>query len=81
MTCLRCRTSTCATLPPGVPAAAKAYWTEVMRKVSETPEWQDYVTRTSQSSTFMAPDALRALMQKEEAAAREVYAAEGWLVN
>ena len=68
-------------LPPGVPAAAQAYWTEVMRKVSETPEWQDYVTRTSQSSTFMAPDALRALMQKEEAAAREVYAAEGWLVN
>ena len=68
-------------LPPGVPPAAQAYWTEVMRKVSETPEWQDYVTRTSQSSTFMAPDALRALMQKEEAAAREVYAAEGWLVN
>jgi putative tricarboxylic transport membrane protein len=70
-----------AFLPPGVPAAAQSYWTDVFRRVSETPEWRDYIQRTSQSAAFMGPDEMRPLMQREEAAARELYAAEGWLVN
>lgn len=68
-------------LPPGVPDAAQGYWTEVMRKVSETPEWKDYVQRTSQTAVFLPPEQMRPLMQREEEAAREIYGAEGWLVN
>ncbi|MCQ4160312.1 tripartite tricarboxylate transporter substrate-binding protein [Roseomonas sp. GC11] len=68
-------------LPPGVPAAAQAFWADVLRRVSETPEWQDYIQRTSQSAALLTPGQMRALMQTEEAAARELYGAEGWLVN
>ena len=68
-------------LPPGVPAPAQAYWIGVLRRVAETPEWQDYLQRTSQSGVFLSPDEMRALMGREEQAARELYGAEGWLVN
>lgn len=68
-------------LPPGVPAPAQAYWTDVLRRVSETPEWQDYLQRTSQTGVFLTADEMRALMQREEQASRELYGAEGWLVN
>jgi tripartite-type tricarboxylate transporter receptor subunit TctC len=68
-------------LPPGAPAAAQAYWSEVFRKVSETPEWQDYVQRTSQSGRFIGGDEMRGIIQAEETATREIFAAEGWLAN
>jgi tripartite-type tricarboxylate transporter receptor subunit TctC len=68
-------------LPPGVPPAAQTYWIGVMRRVSETPEWQEYIQRTSQSAALLTPDEMRALMRTEEQAARELYGPEGWLVN
>ncbi|EHL99991.1 hypothetical protein HMPREF9946_02899 [Acetobacteraceae bacterium AT-5844] len=68
-------------LPPGAPAAAQAYWTEVMRKVSETEEFRDYVTRTSQSGQFLSGDAMRGMIQQEEQATRQIFEAEGWLTN
>ena len=33
-------------LPAGVPADAVAFYADVLKKVSETPEWKDYVERT-----------------------------------
>jgi len=68
-------------LPPAVPPGAQSFWADVMRKVSETPEWQDYIQRTSQTAALLSPDQMRALMQTEERAARELYGPEGWLVN
>ena len=68
-------------LPPAVPSAAQAYWADVMRRVSETPEWRDYIQRTGQSGVFMGAEEMRPMMQREEAASRELYAAEGWLLN
>lgn len=68
-------------LPPGTTPAQQAYWTDVMRRVSETPEWTDYIKRTSQSARFLGPDEMRTHIEAEEKASREVYRAEGWLVN
>jgi tripartite-type tricarboxylate transporter receptor subunit TctC len=68
-------------LPPAVPAAAQAFWTDVMRQVSETTEWKEYIERTSQSAALLTPADMRALMESEERAARELYGPEGWLVN
>ncbi|MFC7554684.1 hypothetical protein ACFQU7_24360 [Pseudoroseomonas wenyumeiae] len=53
----------------------------MFRKVSETPEWQDYVQRTSQSGRFIGSDEMRGIVQAEESATREIFAAEGWLAN
>ncbi|WP_431283602.1 Bug family tripartite tricarboxylate transporter substrate binding protein [Humitalea sp. 24SJ18S-53] len=68
-------------LPPGVPAAAQAYWVGVMRRVSETPEWQDYILRTSQSGQFITGDAMVQAMAQEERETRAIFAAEGWVAN
>jgi putative tricarboxylic transport membrane protein len=68
-------------LPGGTTPAQQAYWTEVMRKVSETPEWKDYIRRTSQSGRFLGPDEMRTHIQAEAAATKQIYEAEGWLVN
>jgi putative tricarboxylic transport membrane protein len=68
-------------LPPGAPAAAQAYWTELMRRVSETPEFQDYVTRTSQSGRFVSGDEMRSMIREEEQATRQIFETEGWLTN
>jgi tripartite-type tricarboxylate transporter receptor subunit TctC len=68
-------------LPPGVPAGAQAFWVNVMQRVAATPEWKEYIERTSQSATMLSPDQMRALMESEEKTARELYGPEGWLVN
>jgi putative tricarboxylic transport membrane protein len=68
-------------LPPGAPAAAQAFWTDLFRRVSETPEWKDYVQRTSQSARFLAGDEMRAMIREEERATREIFVAEGWTSN
>ena len=36
-------------LPGGVPAEAVAFYADVLKKVSETPEWKEYIERTSQT--------------------------------
>ncbi|WP_144185386.1 Bug family tripartite tricarboxylate transporter substrate binding protein [Elioraea rosea] len=68
-------------LPPGTTPAQQAYWVDVMRRVVETPEWKDYITRTSQSTRFTTGDAFSEHIRKDVEASREIFQAEGWLVN
>lgn len=68
-------------LPADVPAEATAYYADLMEKVSKTPEWQEFVTRTSQTATFVKGKAFADLVAKDEADSRKVFEAEGWLVR
>ncbi len=68
-------------LPPGVPAGAAAYYADVLKKVSEKPEWAAYIARTSQTANYMGPDELKAFIKTDEARARKIYEEEGWLVK
>lgn len=68
-------------LPPGTPAAAQQYWAGVFRRVSETPEWKDYITRTSQDGQFLTGDAMRQRIKSEEADTRKIFEEAGWLVK
>ena len=68
-------------LPPGVTQQQQAFWTEVMRKVTDTPEWKDYITRTTQSAQFMTPAEMQPLMASEQKSSGELFKSEGWLVN
>ncbi|UPG73451.1 tripartite tricarboxylate transporter substrate binding protein [Roseomonas gilardii subsp. gilardii] len=68
-------------LPPDVPKEAQEFWTGVMRKVTETPEWKDYITRTVQSAVFLTPEQMKPLMEEEQKSGKEMFAAEKWLVN
>ena len=57
-------------LPPGVPEAAVAYYAQVMKKVSETPEWAEYIARTRRPrATWRAPSSRRSSGPTRNAAA------------
>lgn len=68
-------------LPGNVPAGAQAYWEGIFRKVSETPEWKEFIERTSQTARFMPAAELRGFMEQDEKTSRELFREEGWLVN
>jgi len=68
-------------LPPGAPQAAVDFWAGVLKKVSETKEWKDYLERTAQTGRFMAGADFKAFIEEDEKRTRKVYQEEGWLVN
>lgn len=68
-------------LPPGVSAPQLAFWTDVMKRVSETPEFREYIVRTSQSGRFVSGEAMRAHMREETERSREIFRTEGWLID
>jgi len=68
-------------LPPGTPQAAVDFWAGVLKKVTETPEWKDYLTKTAQTGRYMAGPELKAFLEEDEKRTRKVYEEEGWLVN
>jgi tripartite-type tricarboxylate transporter receptor subunit TctC len=41
-------------LPPGVPAEALAWYTDVFRKAMETPEWKKYTTDNALQASFLS---------------------------
>jgi tripartite-type tricarboxylate transporter receptor subunit TctC len=68
-------------LPPGVPEAAVAYYAQVLKKVSETPEWADYIARTAQTSSYMAGPDFKAFIKADQERAHKIFEDEGWLVK
>ena len=68
-------------LPGGVPADAVAYYEGILKQVSETPEWKDYVERTSQTNRFLTGDAFKRFITEDDAKSSKVFAREGWIVN
>lgn len=68
-------------LPGGVPAEATAFYTDLLRKVSETPEWQDYLAKSSQSGRFLTGDEWQAYIRAEQDRVRAVYQKQGWLAG
>ncbi len=68
-------------MPGNVPADAAAYYADVLKKVSETPEWKDYVARTSQTGVFLTGDEFKKFIADDDAKNRKVFEREGWIVN
>ncbi len=67
-------------LPPGVPAESVTFWSGVLAKVFETPDWKEYIARTSQSATFLTGDKFRSFIAMDEERSRKVFEEQGWLV-
>ena len=68
-------------LPAEVPADAVGFYEGVLEKVSQTPEWQEFVARTAQTGRFMKGKEFAEFVAKDEAANRKVFEAEGWVVK
>ena len=65
-------------LPAGVPSDAVEFYTGVLKKVRETPEWKAYIERSSQTDTLMTGDTLRAYIKQDQERAGEVFKREKW---
>lgn len=68
-------------LPDEVPADAVTFYEGVLEKVSQTPEWKEFVARTAQTGRFMKGKEFAEFVAKDEAANRKVFEAEGWVVK
>ena len=68
-------------LPAGVSADAVTFYTTLLSKVRETPEWKAYIERTSQTDRFLTGDAWRAYIKQDAAKANEVFKKENWAVQ
>ena len=68
-------------LPQSVPADAVAFYVGVLQKVRETPDWKEYIERTSQTNRFIAGADLKSFIASDDAKNRKVFEQEGWVVR
>lgn len=68
-------------LAAGVEQDVVDFYADVLKKVSETPEWEKYLADTSQSGTYMSGADLASFIENDEKAVTEVLKREGWLAN
>ena len=68
-------------LPGKVTPEQVAFYVDVMKKAQATPEWKEYIERTSQSDTFLTGEAFQKFMAEDIERVRKVGAEEGWLVS
>jgi putative tricarboxylic transport membrane protein len=68
-------------LPSGVPSEAVSFYSDVLKKVSETPEWKEYIERTSQTGRFMSGEEFKSFIAADDEKNRKVFEKEGWVVQ
>ena len=67
--------------PADVPAEAIAWYTDLLKKVSETPEFKAYLENTSQTARFMTGEDFKSYIAADVERSRQQFEADGWLVN
>ncbi|WP_062205250.1 tripartite tricarboxylate transporter substrate binding protein [Aureimonas sp. AU12] len=67
--------------PKDADPQALAYYTELLKKASETPEFQNYLKTTSQTSRFMTGDEFKSFIAADLDKSKAQFAADGWLAK
>ena len=70
-----------ASIPGKVPAEAVAFWTELFKKVAATPEWKDYIDKSSQTGRTLTGDALKTFIAMDYDRQRAIFAEQNWLTK
>jgi putative tricarboxylic transport membrane protein len=68
-------------LPGKVTPDQTAFYVDLMKKVQATPEWKEYIERTSQTDTFLAGADFDKFIKEDADRLHKVAAEQGWLVN
>ncbi|MBS0532628.1 MAG: tripartite tricarboxylate transporter substrate binding protein [Proteobacteria bacterium] len=68
-------------LPGKVTPEQAAFYVDVMKKVEGTPEWADYIKRTSQTNTFLVGDEFQKFIKDDIAHVHQIAQEQGWLVK
>ena len=69
------------TYPLKVTPDQAAFYVDLMKKVQATPEWKDYIEKSSQTNTFLAGDDFTKYIAQDSEQWHKVVVAEGWLVK
>jgi putative tricarboxylic transport membrane protein len=67
-------------LPGGVTPDQAAFYVDLMKKVQATPEWKEYIERSSQTSEFITGPQFKTFIDEDLERNRKVAAEQGWLV-
>ncbi|MDS9469970.1 tripartite tricarboxylate transporter substrate binding protein [Paracoccus sp. MBLB3053] len=65
-------------LPADAPPEAVAFYEDALKAVFESSEWQEYLTKTSQSGKLLTGDELKDFIASSEEKTVEVFKAQGW---
>ena len=66
-------------LPPGVTPAQTEFYTDLLRRVRETPEWLDLIRNGAFNTTALTGDALKVWLTDEEARHKTLMQEAGFL--
>lgn len=58
-----------------------AYYTEVFRKVSQTPEWQEFLTKNALNGTFGTGETVMKYIAEDTERQQAIFASAGWLLK
>ena len=64
---------------PGLTPAQQAYWIDVFKKVSDSQEWKDFVTKNALTPDFKSGDAFKTLIEQYETIHRDIATKNGWI--
>jgi putative tricarboxylic transport membrane protein len=64
-------------LPPDAPAEAQEWWIETMKKVVETPEWQQYIESNNLTENIRYGEDFRAYLAETSGAFEEILREQG----
>lgn len=68
-------------MPGDVSAEQRAFYVELMRKVSQTPEFKAYIIQNALVPTFLEGEPLTAYIEQDTARVSPVFKEAGWLRN
>jgi tripartite-type tricarboxylate transporter receptor subunit TctC len=68
-------------MPGGVSADQLAFYVNLLKRISQTPEFAEYVERNALAPTFLAGAALTGYIKADEQRVRAVFNDAGWLVK
>src|ERR1700694_3224169 len=68
-------------LPGKVTAEQAAFYVDLMKKVQDTPEWKEYIERTSQVDTFLTGESFAKFIKEDIDRTHKIAADEGWLIS
>ncbi|OWQ90678.1 tricarboxylate transporter [Roseateles aquatilis] len=66
-------------LPGGVSKEQQAFYTDVMKKVVETPEWKEYLERNALKPQFVSGQAFTEFLTQDETRHRDIMSKAGFL--
>lgn len=68
-------------MPGGVTPAQLQFYVTLMKKVTEAPEFKEYVTRNALAPTFLDGAAFKAYALEDQARSRKIFEEAGWIVK